>query len=142
MPSSFKVDDKNTTVNLVEGPDGPLLIFVYDPKTKTPWLYLRSYAEVQYPGVMLAAQVKNSAGNWCDSVIVNLGLIDKTAGKEQGNVDFVFPVDGVWCNLSMVGVYTDPDGVKQPPGFLCWPQNLFSIGGPNNKFKDIYIGRT
>lgn len=140
MTAPFVVDSTHPLATIVTGPDGPLLMLGYDTNTKVPWLYLRTYlrgdsAHGIYSGSFIVFQCVKSDGTFGSAVTLNGGYVGDVPGKENGDLDIIFPVDGVQANVSVTGKYT-PVGalVAQPPGVLCWPPDLLRVGSQINRF--------
>jgi hypothetical protein len=86
-------------------------------------------------GPALEWQSRNLAGNWHAGISMQAGLIDATPGRENGDLDVRILVDGNYGNtISFTGYWAG-----QPAGILPWPNGLFSLGGPNNWWKEIWL---
>jgi hypothetical protein len=140
MTQPFTVTAQNPDIVLVTGPDGPLILFHYDTNTKTPWLAMRSYqlADTEhgvYSGCFIQFQCENNAGTPSSAVTLNAGYVGGVPGKENGDLDIGFPVDGVQHIVSLTGHYT-PVGSAQaePAGVLCWPPDVLQVGSSVNRY--------
>jgi hypothetical protein len=116
----------------------PTCVVVWDSATQATWLTLRSYmtpnATVPASGVFIDIQCKNDAGEILSPVKINPGFVNAVPGHENSDTDFVMYVDGQIASMSMTGHYAG-----QPPMFGTWPPELFSLGGPLNKWDALYL---
>lgn len=125
-------------VTLINGSDGPNGFISYDVNTKATWLTLRSYLKGSvggtFAGNFIDFQCMNNAGTWGSGVGLNGGYIAAVPGSENGDLDIVFPVDGVQANVSFTGRYQG-----NPAGIMPWPSQLLQIGALANKFSELWL---
>jgi hypothetical protein len=100
------------------------------------WCALRNYSGTtdQFPGAFLTFQMQNRAGTWLDAVLLNGGLVDPTAGHEQGDLDIGFQVDGKYVVIAFTGSY-----MGQEPGIQASPPDLLWLGSSINRFAGLNL---
>lgn len=77
---------------------------------------------------------QSKSGKAVSGVTLNGGLIDATAGNEQGDLDIVLFVDGQPATVAILGSYPG-----QAPAILASPSGKFALGGPNNAWKEVFL---
>jgi hypothetical protein len=90
------------------------------------WFAIRDYGHRQEgrlegTGSFLPFQSMNDAGVWGDWVMLNGGLIDRTAGREQGDLDILWHISGRIGGVAGVG-------------------DMSHVGGPEAAFQPILDG--
>lgn len=100
------------------------------------WCVLRAYDGTvnPHPGGMLSFQTQNHAGRWLDALMMNGGLEDPTAGHEQGLLDIVFQVNGVYHTFAISGSY----GGHQP-GIKASPDGSLWLGSDTGRFGGLNL---
>ncbi len=84
-------------------------------------------------GSFLSFQSTNRVGLWGDWALINGGLVDRTPGSEQGDLDFAVHVDGKAEAIGVQGAFYG----YQPAVFPS--RELFDLGRPYARFKDLYL---
>ena len=79
----------------------------------------------------------NAAGVMKEWVQVNGGLIDRTPGKEQGDLDLIISVDGKVSGASLVGNMTEFGG--PPSGLVPIRDTEMNLGGASTRWKDLFF---
>ena len=76
----------------------------------------------------------NKAGALRSGITLNGGLIDATAGNEQGDLDIGIYVNGTVAVIGFQGNYQG-----NPAGIMPWPPDVFAIGSAANRFASLYL---
>jgi len=88
-------------------------------------------------GCFITFRSTNADGTLGDWVMLNGGLIDRTAGKEQGDLDMLIRVNGQVNGMALVGDMTAFGG---PPAALEPTQDaLFNLGNAGSRWKDLFL---
>jgi hypothetical protein len=85
-------------------------------------------------GSFFSFQSFNAAGQLGDWALINGGLVDKTAGKEQGDIDFVSVVDGKPSGFVFQGKYQGWGAAVLPVN-----DNELDLGRPTARWKNLMI---
>lgn len=123
------------------GPDTPPFVAVQTADGVT-WLAIRDYGHrkeglLDGTGCFVVFQSKNDAGEWGDWVMLNGGLIDRTKGREQGDLDILTVIDGKPAGVALVGHMDHAGGPRA--GLLPTNNDQLNLGGPNNRYHDLYL---
>ncbi len=102
------------------------------------WFAIRDYGYRQEgvklgTGAFFSFQSQNDADQWGDWVLLNGGLIDRTAGKEQGDLDILVRVDGKINGIAIVGA------VNNLAGCIPIVSNTMNLGRPSERWLDLYL---
>jgi hypothetical protein len=131
------VDGHRVAMPLVDA-DQPAIVI--DQVGGNAWFGLRDYGHRQQgilegTGAFLSFQSMNSAGAWGDWVLLNGGLIDRTPGREQGDLDMLVYVDG---QINGVAIYGSTVRAGGPPaGMVPVVSGTLNLGNKNNRWQDI-----
>lgn len=143
VTAPFQISAAQPFCTIVQGPDGPLMEMSWDSTTKTPWLYITSYYDAdtrqgQYPGCFLQFRAKNTAGTMMSAVNLNAGFCGNVAGKENGDLDVGFLVDGVSSVISLTGHWTPPGTTSPAPaGIMVGPPDTMYVGTSVDRFLGV-----
>lgn len=93
-----------------------------------------------YGGAFMVFHAMNEAGQMLPAVTLNPGFIGGVPGRENGDFDVVFPVDGVSKTIALSGHWTDPrTGTVYPAGIQISDTNLFELGSSSTKWKKLNV---
>lgn len=106
------------------------------------WLAVRDYGHRQEglcdgTGAFVTFQSKNDLGTWGDWALINGGLIDRTAGREQGDLDMLVYIDGQVGGAALVGNMTHAGG--PPAGLVPINDEQMNLGNTNNRWLDLFL---
>lgn len=105
------------------------------------WFAVRDYGHRQEglrdgTGAFITFQSKNADEKWGDWVLLNGGLIDRTPGWEQGDLDLVVTVDGKTGGFAIVGDMTQAGG--PPAGFVPINDSQMNVGAPAQRINTVW----
>ena len=111
-------------------PDGVAWFVIYDYGFRQEGLR-------EGTGSFLSYRSTNADGVMGDWVLLNGGLLDRTPGKEQGDLDMIIRVDGAVEGISLQGNMTAFGGMKA--SLVPTRDRLFDLGGPSNRWGDLWL---
>jgi hypothetical protein len=105
------------------------------------WFAVRDYGHRQEgfkegTSAFISYQSFNEAGTLGDWVLLNGGLIDRTPGKEQGDLDIIVTVDGQIGGVAVVGNMTAAGG--PPAAFEPMRDRQMNLGNDTQRWKTIF----
>lgn len=105
------------------------------------WFAIRDYEHRQEglrdgTGAFLTFQSKNANDQWGDWVLLNGGLIDRTPGMEQGDLDLIVTVDGKTGGFAIVGNMVHAGG--PPPGLVPINDSQMDIGSTALRINTVW----
>lgn len=104
-------------------------------KNQVGWTGCVSYEPGRHGGgCFIQFQEQNLAGKMLSGVTFNGGLVDATAGREQGDLDIVILIDGKPMVVAVTGSWAG-----NPPGLMVSDSDVLSIGGANSRWKSAYF---
>lgn len=102
------------------------------------WFVIRDQSEGWGGGVgtgsFLTFESKNNAGQWGEWALVNGGLVDRSAGNEQGDIDLVTVVDGKISGAAIQGRWQG-----QKPSLLPINDSELDLGRSGTRWKDLHL---
>jgi hypothetical protein len=114
---------------------GPAWVVGQD-QNGTGWVGCTDYeAARDGDGCFIQFLSPSKSGSTLSGITLNGGLVDATAGKEQGDLDIGIVIDGKPGSvISFSGPYQG-----NLPGILMWPPDYFNLGSPSNRWKAVYL---
>lgn len=88
-------------------------------------------------GCFYSFQSTNKDGKWGDWVLLNGGLIDRTPGNEQGDLDLIVTVDGKPNGVAVVGNMTTFGGPDA--GLVPIQTNRLDLGNLWQRFRTLFV---
>lgn len=98
------------------------------------WNGCASYVARDGGGCFIQFLTPDRAGRMQSGVTLNGGLVDATPDALQGDLDIVFFVDNKPTTVAFTGRWHGA-----PPGLVADPSGLLSIGGPANRWADVWL---
>jgi hypothetical protein len=105
------------------------------------WFAIRDYGHrqegrLQGTGSFLPFQSMNDKGQWGDWVMLNGGLIDRTAGREQGDLDILWHISGRIGGVAGVGDMSHAGGPEA--AFQPILDGSLHLGLPGFRWRTVY----